>query len=285
MNVSGMRRGLPTGGLVVVFILSVLGFLPGTSTFAAAPAASKGPNYSKPVAVFWVGVDRGANVLPPVNVNAMISIYETNHFRVVRFDGTSPRVMGLSLVIDRQKHPENYLGSVVPFIIHGNGLVTNTGFSPEVAGPNSTPRQVTQLELASAFLVGIGGDAQADVSEAACLVGGQCREIPLIGTPLEQNVYRWLTLETDPSKAKTLAATQTRTNALLGRLLDTLLVAVRAVSPQVTASSDGDEPNGFRPFTYRVDEGNAPAPKGSALSFTELAEREALMKPVEAKVR
>jgi len=282
MNVSGIGRGLPTGGLVVVSLLSVLGFSPGTSSFAAAPAAAKAPNYSKPVAVFWVGVDSGANVLPPVNVNAMIAIYETNHFRVVRFDGTSPRVMGLSMVLDRQKHPENYLGSVVPFVIHGNGLVTSTGFAPEASGPTSTPRQVTPLELASAFLVGIGGDAQADVSDAACLVGGQCREIPLVGTPLEQNVYRWLTLEADPSKATTLG-TQTRKNALLGRLLDTLLVAVHAVSPQ--AAPMLEDPDGFRPFTYRVDDGSAPAPKGSAMSFTELAEREALMRPAEAKMR
>lgn len=237
--------------------------------------------YSKPVAVVWVGVDRGLSVFPPVDINAMIGIYETNHYRVIRFDGTSPRVMGLSLLVDRQKHPENYLGTVVPFVVHGNGLVTTMGMHADAVGPNATPRQTTMLELASAFLVGIGGDSTGDIAEATCLVGGQCRELPLEGTPLESNVYRWLQREIDPAKATPLAATRSRQGVLMQKLLDALLVAVRAVSP--TAAPIEDDPNGFRPFTYRLeDKRNAPA---NGLSFSDLAEREALLHPKAAGVR
>jgi hypothetical protein len=239
-----------------------------------SPPEGSRTSYSKPVAVFWVGVDRGEDVFPPVDVDAMIAVYEANHFRVLRFDGTSPRVMALSLLRDRQSHPENYLAVTVPLLIHGNGLVTTTGMHADAVGPTATPRQVTPAELASAFLVGIGGDAVADVAEAVCLVGGQCREIPLSGTPLEKKVLRWLVRETDPERAKPLAATKQRQRQLLSRLLDALLVAVRAVSP--LAAPVDDDPDGFRPFTYRSEE---KAPAANAMSFSDLAEREAFLRP------
>lgn len=275
MNVGGSGRGRAR---FPVFLLA-LAFSP-CVLFAISAEAPAAKPYSKPLAVFWVGVDGGKDVFPPVDVNAMMAIYETNHYRVMRFDGASPRVMGLSLVIDRQKHPENYLATVVPLVVHGNGLVTTVGMHADAVGPNASPRQVTTLELASAFLVGIGGDATADVAEAVCLVGGQCREIPVEGTPLERNVYRWLQREADPAKAKPLEATRAKESALLGRLLDALLVAVRAVKPDATPVDE--DPDGFRPFTYRVD-GQKAAPSG--LSFTDLAEREALLNPKQAAAR
>lgn len=276
MNVGGFSRA--RGLACALFWLAL-------ATMEALAASSKPvpeKSYSKPVAAFWVGMDRGVDVPTPVDVNAMIAIYETNHYRVLRFDGTSPRVMGLSLVLDRQKHPENYLGTVIPFIVHGNGLVTTLGMNPDSVGPAAKPRPVTTPELASAFLVGIGGEAYGDVAEATCLVGGQCREIPLEGTALEKNVYRWLVQDHDPDKVKPLTATRTRQRLLLGRLLDALLVAVRAVSP--LAAPVEEDPDGFRPFTYRVDDKGA-TNANAALSFTDLAEREALLHPKEAGVR
>ena len=245
------------------------------------PSSESVKPYSKPVAVFWIGVDGGADVFPPVDVDTMMAVYEANHFRVMRFDGASPRVLGLSMLLDRQKHPENYFGAVVPLILHGNGLVTTIGMHADAVGPTAIPRRVTTAELASAFLVGIGGDAIADVAEASCLVGGQCREIPLEGTPLEKNVQRWLVREGDPTKAKPVAATRLRQERLLSRLLDALLVAVRAVSP--LAAPIDDDPDGFRPFTYR-NEDKAPSNGAQAMSFSELAEREALLQPKASSV-
>lgn len=173
------------------------------------------------VAFIWVGADGGDSVEPKVNIDFLVGAYEKQGFRVYRADALEPEGLFLLIQRDRRAHPVDYRGTQPHFIVHGKGAVEgriSAGYGPKLMLPPPSVKPVRDHDLITAFVAGIGPEAQAEIIGSICFAGVVCEEVDLARTPYIGRVARILV-----AKPKPPVSPEGEQKRILAKLLDTLV--------------------------------------------------------------
>jgi len=186
--------GETTGEVEAIDPASRPGLLGAVSRMAGptrAPATPSEASISH-VAVLWIGADPSP-FSSGVDVKKLQAVYASRGFRLLTAQAVEPMGLRILLGRDRRLRPQDYTGTRIPFIVHGQAAIAgrlSSRFGPVLDLPYAYRRQVSDRDLIEAFLAGIGPEAVGEVVASGCFAGLSCRDVELGSMPFGKRLGR-----------------------------------------------------------------------------------------------